>query len=331
MPKRYHDTELKNKDWYLMLEADEKAFFHWITMEASTAGIWDVNLIIPKRLIPLSKEFDLDTFIEKCNSDGKQRMMKVADGKKVFFTSTVEFQQRKNGMDITLLNPAVPAHKGILNQLNENKETHNWLVEQVKKKEIFIGSKDELEGFKEHRLTENQKTAIKKSDGFVCQYCGDDQKENLQVDHIIPQSKGGDNMRDNLTTSCTSCNMEKGSKHVLEYIASTGLEPKENLKVQIQKLFKRGKIEAKFQGLAKGIGIGIGISKGNKYCTDSSSKESLKEKNKKKKRNFPNHYSKVFESKLEGNKIIEYHRHLISLGWKKNTSPGSGTVWQKPP
>lgn len=306
MPKRYHDTELKNKDWYLQLEADEKAFFHWITMEQSTAGIWDVNLIIPKRLIPLSKEFSLDSFIEKCNSDGKERMMKVANGKKIFFAPTVEFQQRKNGENITLLNPAVPAHKGVLNQLRENVETKEWLAKQIKEKQIFIGSKDELEGYKSDRLSEKQKDAIKKSDKYTCQYCGSTEKESMQVDHIIPKSSGGDNMRDNLITACEHCNMEKGAKPVIQYIASTGLDPLDNLKVQIQKLFKRGKIPENFQGLAKGIGISIGISKGNNNSNSSNSNKHLLKKP-------PTPFAEDLKSWLKLYGKDSTHKHLAAL------------------
>ena len=43
-----------------------------------------------------------------------------------------------------------------------------------------------------------------------CNYCG--AKDNLQVDHIIPTSKGGANLRENMQCLCGSCNSSKSDK-----------------------------------------------------------------------------------------------------------------------
>lgn len=47
-------------------------------------------------------------------------------------------------------------------------------------------------------------------DGFSCVYCGS--SENLNIDHVIPQSKGGKNSFENTVTSCKTCNNKKGDK-----------------------------------------------------------------------------------------------------------------------
>jgi len=48
-------------------------------------------------------------------------------------------------------------------------------------------------------------------DGFCCRYCGKAPDETeLQIDHLIPHSKGGDNSYLNLITSCRLCNAGKG-------------------------------------------------------------------------------------------------------------------------
>ena len=45
-----------------------------------------------------------------------------------------------------------------------------------------------------------------KRDGRTCQLCGFDFKgADLEVDHIIPRSEGGDNAQDNLRTLCIPC------------------------------------------------------------------------------------------------------------------------------
>jgi len=51
-----------------------------------------------------------------------------------------------------------------------------------------------------------------KRDGFKCQYCGAQAPEAiLEVDHINPVSKGGDNDIMNLVTACRACNAGKSN------------------------------------------------------------------------------------------------------------------------
>jgi 5-methylcytosine-specific restriction endonuclease McrA len=47
-------------------------------------------------------------------------------------------------------------------------------------------------------------------DGYRCVYCGT--SDNLTIDHIIPQSRGGKTDFENCTTSCRVCNNKKGSR-----------------------------------------------------------------------------------------------------------------------
>src|SRR4030043_480750 len=50
-----------------------------------------------------------------------------------------------------------------------------------------------------------------KRDGFTCQYCGRKTPEIiLELEHVIPISKGGTDELDNLITSCFECNRGKG-------------------------------------------------------------------------------------------------------------------------
>ncbi len=50
-------------------------------------------------------------------------------------------------------------------------------------------------------------------DKWICQYCGEKvNQQNVTLDHFIPQSKGGDNSKDNLKTCCLVCNGIKSGK-----------------------------------------------------------------------------------------------------------------------
>jgi len=52
---------------------------------------------------------------------------------------------------------------------------------------------------------------ILERDGFTCQYCGATPQTGarLMLDHVVPFSKGGKTERENLITSCFSCNIGK--------------------------------------------------------------------------------------------------------------------------
>lgn len=63
-----------------------------------------------------------------------------------------------------------------------------------------------------HRLMANNvsRKAIFTRDKHTCAYCN--AKESLTIDHIIPQSRGGQDVWENLITSCLRCNLRKGNK-----------------------------------------------------------------------------------------------------------------------
>jgi 5-methylcytosine-specific restriction endonuclease McrA len=48
-------------------------------------------------------------------------------------------------------------------------------------------------------------------DGFTCQYCGERPgTRELNLDHVMPRSRGGRSTWENLVTSCRGCNLRKG-------------------------------------------------------------------------------------------------------------------------
>ena len=65
-------------------------------------------------------------------------------------------------------------------------------------------------------MTSNLREYIKSRDFFSCQICGNSTHNEknllLEIDHIIPLSKGGLTIEENLQTLCWKCNRSKGSK-----------------------------------------------------------------------------------------------------------------------
>jgi hypothetical protein len=54
-----------------------------------------------------------------------------------------------------------------------------------------------------------------KRDKFTCQYCGRKSPDIvLQVDHVLPVSVGGQNIAENLVTSCVDCNAGKSDNPI---------------------------------------------------------------------------------------------------------------------
>lgn len=54
-------------------------------------------------------------------------------------------------------------------------------------------------------------------DNYTCQYCSD-RGGRLEADHLIPVSRGGETVLENLATACLACNRAKGTKLLSEWI-----------------------------------------------------------------------------------------------------------------
>ena len=48
-------------------------------------------------------------------------------------------------------------------------------------------------------------------DGWKCVYCGT-ASGRLTLDHVVPRSRGGDSVWENVVTSCAPCNLRKGNR-----------------------------------------------------------------------------------------------------------------------
>lgn len=64
-------------------------------------------------------------------------------------------------------------------------------------------------------IPKNVRFEVFKRDSFTCQYCGAQAPEViLEIDHITPVAKGGDNTILNLITSCRDCNRGKRDREL---------------------------------------------------------------------------------------------------------------------
>ena len=88
--------------------------------------------------------------------------------------------------------------------------------------ERFVGYLSELVKFRKSvagqraLMTQGLRKWIKERDDFTCQSCGissyNARNLLLEIDHIVPLSRGGITSEDNLQTLCWKCNRSKGAK-----------------------------------------------------------------------------------------------------------------------
>ena len=74
-------------------------------------------------------------------------------------------------------------------------------------------------------------------DAHQCQYCGKRPPlRELNIDHVLPRSRGGDDTWENLVTACRVCNLRKGWKTPEEanmHLARRPFRPKWTMTAQI--------------------------------------------------------------------------------------------------
>lgn len=66
-----------------------------------------------------------------------------------------------------------------------------------------------IERVERAKVSNELRQEIFERDGYTCVNCGSTEKESLEIDHIMPISKGGKTEPGNLQTLCRNCNIRK--------------------------------------------------------------------------------------------------------------------------
>jgi len=82
-----------------------------------------------------------------------------------------------------------------------------------------------------HRRKITRKAVLAR-DAWTCQYCGSE-RPGLTVDHVIPRSRGGESVWENIVASCAPCNRRKGDS----LPAKAGMHPKRQPRVPHPQIF----------------------------------------------------------------------------------------------
>lgn len=64
--------------------------------------------------------------------------------------------------------------------------------------------------YKKAQIPAEIRWAVWERDNFTCKFCGS--RKHLTIDHVLPESKGGNLSLANLQTLCKRCNSKKGNR-----------------------------------------------------------------------------------------------------------------------
>ena len=118
MAKRFTDTEIWDKDWFMQLTSKQKCLVKYVRDKCDIAGIWSPNYRLASVYIGDSVTED-----ELLSIDNGNQFSKLKDGK-IYCSGFIDFQY---GLT---LNPLSPIHKKIMQILEKNG------IEYKAKKEI---------------------------------------------------------------------------------------------------------------------------------------------------------------------------------------------------
>lgn len=118
-------------------------------------------------------------------------------------------------------NPLQKLVRGIIRDLvaqaNSKKADKHPLPKNKKSAATRTQSKLKQDNNKRSRhIPAKVRVSVLHRDGYKCIFCGYSAKQvQLEVDHILPFSKGGSNDPSNLQTLCINCNRGKGARRLI--------------------------------------------------------------------------------------------------------------------
>lgn len=133
MAKRFTDTELWDKGWFMDLPPRLKCLVKMVRDKADLSGVWDPNWRIANMLIgePVTEE-------ELLSIDGGQQFKKLPGGK-IFCLGFVEFQYG-------ILSEKSPVHRKVLNILANHKIPYKYPINRGQEEEEDKEDEEEEQG-----------------------------------------------------------------------------------------------------------------------------------------------------------------------------------------
>ena len=155
MPKRFTDTELWDKQWFMDLSAKHKCYVKYVRDKCNIAGIWNPNYTLAS--VYIGEKVTQD---ELLSIDNGRQFDLLNDGK-IYCIGFIEFQYG------TSLNPNSPIHNKIMEILK--KYDIQFDIKEIGKKSSFIvPTIDDI--YEEMKLKTDEYNARVQSDRFFNYY-----------------------------------------------------------------------------------------------------------------------------------------------------------------
>lgn len=122
MAKRFTDSELWDKEWFMKLPCRLKCLVKFVRDKCDLSGVWSPNWSIANAYVgePVSEE-------ELLKIDGGNQFQKTAGGK-IFCIGFIEFQYGK-------LSEKSPVHRKVLSILNSHKIPYKYPINRVQEED----------------------------------------------------------------------------------------------------------------------------------------------------------------------------------------------------
>lgn len=116
----------------------------------------------------------------------------------------------------------------------------------------------------------DKKAYLLEREQWCCIYCGTHaSKAKMEIEHVIPKSKGGTDSLDNLVLSCNACNQAKGNQDVQTYLkgkpsvlkrvkAHLGINYRDAAHVNSTRLYVLNKLRAMADAISATLQVGFG-------------------------------------------------------------------------
>lgn len=124
-------------------------------------------------------------------------------------------------------------------------------------------------------ISKKTRFEIFKRDNFTCQYCGRTSEDViLEIDHVVPVSKGGTNDEMNLVTACFDCNRGKSDRTLGNVIPRPDADIRYlETQQEIQELKRYQQAKAEKDNLLYEIAVSLGDTWCEAFQSDTCPKE----------------------------------------------------------
>ena len=189
---------------YFNIKTDEETLSHFESMLNSFSAAEQGKILLQR---------ERDSILEN---------IRISIPKLIYFFSKKKLTEKLGFESIDLSNLYFPSYTFQYVSSGGNSSSKCDVVLNIDNLDKFVNYLNELVKFRKSiqgqraLMTSKLRENIKIRDNHTCQICSlsieDEKNLLLEIDHIIPLSKGGITSENNLQTLCWKCNRSKGSK-----------------------------------------------------------------------------------------------------------------------